>query len=63
LIIYSIIAVITGGTKSGVSAARRRINLIVMSARQKQQFTHFLSIPIIGDSIRKRFMEFKVNSI
>ncbi|KDR15561.1 activating signal cointegrator 1 complex subunit 1 [Zootermopsis nevadensis] len=51
--------VITGGTKSGVSAARRRIDLIVMSARQKQQFTHFISVPFIGDSIRKRFVEFK----
>jgi activating signal cointegrator complex subunit 1 len=57
------IAVITGGTKRGVSAAGRRINLIVTLARQKQQFTHFLSIPIIADSIRRRFMQFKVNTI
>ncbi|PNF20325.1 Activating signal cointegrator 1 complex subunit 1 [Cryptotermes secundus] len=51
--------VIIGSTKSMVSAAGRRINLIVMSARQKQQFTHFLSIPMVGDSIKKRFMIFK----
>lgn len=63
LIVCYVIAVITGGTKSGVSAARRRIDLIVMSARQKQQFTHFISVPFIGDSIRKRFVEFKVNTI
>jgi activating signal cointegrator complex subunit 1 len=61
--VCSTIAVITGGTKSGVSAARRRINLIVMSARQKQPFTHFLSIPVTGDSIRKRFMDFKVCTV
>jgi activating signal cointegrator complex subunit 1 len=51
--------VITGRTKSGVSAARRRINLIVMSARHKQKFTHFLSIPMAGDSIKKNFMTFR----
>lgn len=51
--------VIIGSTKSAVSAAGRRVNLIVMSARQKQQFTHFLSIPMVGDSIKKRFVNFK----
>nr|CAD7433927.1 unnamed protein product [Timema monikensis] len=38
--------IITGTAKKGVCAARRRIDLIVMSARQKQQFTHFISIPM-----------------
>jgi hypothetical protein len=60
---WSIFSVIIGSTKSAVSAAGRRINLIVMSARQKQQFTHFLSIPMVGDSIKKRFMNFKVSAI
>jgi len=57
------VSVITGRTKSGVSAARRRINLIVMSARHKQKFTHFLSIPMAGDSIKKNFMTFRVITI
>jgi hypothetical protein len=57
------VSVITGSTKSAVSAAGRRINLIVESARQKQQCTHFLSIPMAGDSIKKNFMTFRVITI
>lgn len=51
--------VITGSTKNAVAVAGRRIKLLVMSARCKQQFTHFLSIPMAGDSIKKNFMAFK----
>ncbi|XP_067007831.2 activating signal cointegrator 1 complex subunit 1 isoform X2 [Anabrus simplex] len=51
--------IITGSDKKGVSAARRRINLIVISARQKQPFTHFLSIPMTGESIKEGFLKFK----
>jgi len=51
--------VITGDTKSAVSAAGRRINLVVISARHKQQSTHFLSIPMAGDSIKKNFVTFR----
>jgi len=36
------VSIITGSTKSAVSAAGRRINLIVMLARHKQQCTLFL---------------------
>jgi hypothetical protein len=57
------VSVITGSTKSAVSAAGRRINLIVMSARHKQQCTHFLSIPMAGDSIKKNFVTFRVITI
>ena len=57
------VSVITGRTKSAVSAAGRRINLIVMSARHRQKFTHFLSIPMAGGSIKKNFMTFRVITI
>jgi hypothetical protein len=57
------VSVITGSTKSAVLAAGRRINLIVMSARHKQQCTHFLSIPMAGDSIKKNFVTFRVITI
>lgn len=57
------VSVITGSTKSAVSAAGRRINLVVMSARHKQPCTHFLSIPIAGESIKKNFMTFRVITI
>jgi hypothetical protein len=62
LIVFDV-SVITGSTKSAVSAAGRRINSIVMSARHKQQSTHFLSIPMAGDSIKKNFMTFRVITI
>jgi hypothetical protein len=57
------VSVITGSTKSAVSAAVRRINLLVMSARQKQQVTHFLSIPMAGEYVKKNFMFFRVITI
>jgi septum formation topological specificity factor MinE len=57
------VSVVTGSTKSSVSAARRRINLIVTSARHKQQSTHFLSLPMAGDSIKKNFVAFRVITI
>jgi activating signal cointegrator complex subunit 1 len=57
------VSVITGSTKNAVAVAGRRIKLLVMSARCKQQFTHFLSIPMAGDSIKKNFMAFKVITI
>ena len=59
------VSVITGSTKSAVSAAGRRINLIVMSVRHKQQCTHFLSIPMAEDStcIKKNFMTFRVITV
>lgn len=50
---------ITGPTKESVSSARRRIEIIVLAGRNKQQFTHFLSIPITSDQIRKEFKSFK----
>jgi len=57
------VSVITGRTKSAVLAAGQRISLIVMSARHKQQCTHFLSIPMAGDSIKKNFTTFRVITI
>jgi len=57
------VSVITGRSKSAVSAAGRRINLIVMSARHKEPCTHFLSIPMAGDSIKKNFMTFRVINV
>lgn len=50
---------ITGSSKESVSSARRRIEIIVLAGRNKQQFTHFLSIPITSEQIRKEFNSFK----
>ncbi|CAB3230920.1 unnamed protein product [Arctia plantaginis] len=50
---------IFGSTAASVKAARRRINIIVMSSRMKQKSTHFISIPMNHPNIMKRFEEFK----
>ncbi|XP_071444153.1 activating signal cointegrator 1 complex subunit 1 [Hetaerina americana] len=50
---------IKGMDHKGVSAACRRIGLIVMSSRQRQAFTHFLSLSMAGEDIQKSFLQFK----
>ncbi|XP_026470815.1 activating signal cointegrator 1 complex subunit 1 [Ctenocephalides felis] len=51
--------VITGNSEKNVFKARRRIDLIVIASRNKQPFTHFLSIPFNSAEIKDRFQEFK----
>lgn len=43
-----------------VKAARRRINIIVMSSRMKQRPTHFISIPFNNPIVMNNFEIFKV---
>ncbi|XP_022820913.1 activating signal cointegrator 1 complex subunit 1 isoform X1 [Spodoptera litura] len=50
---------IFGPTAQNVKAARRRINMIVVSSRMKQKYTHFISIPMNHTDVQKRFEEFK----
>jgi len=50
---------VTGVSKNGVITACNRIDVIVASARQKQPFTHFLSIPVNAAHIQQSFLEFK----
>ncbi|KAG8224627.1 hypothetical protein J437_LFUL005795, partial [Ladona fulva] len=50
---------IKGMDHKSVAAACRRIGLIVMSSRQRQPFTHFVSLSVAGDEIRKAFIQFK----
>uniref|UniRef100_A0A182P3Q7 K Homology domain-containing protein n=1 Tax=Anopheles epiroticus TaxID=199890 RepID=A0A182P3Q7_9DIPT len=51
--------VVTGSSRKSVAAARSRIELIVIGARNKQQFTHFLSVPLNVPDVMKRFAEFR----
>ncbi|CAK1550016.1 unnamed protein product [Leptosia nina] len=53
---------IYGSNVASVKAARRRINVIVMSARMKNHSTHFISIPMNSPDIMKSFESFK-NSV
>ncbi|XP_052893024.1 activating signal cointegrator 1 complex subunit 1 [Anopheles moucheti] len=51
--------VITGTSRKAISTARSRIELIVTGARNKQQFTHFLSVPLNVPEVIKRFLDFR----
>ncbi|GBP59312.1 Activating signal cointegrator 1 complex subunit 1 [Eumeta japonica] len=51
--------VILGPSEANVKAARRRINMIVMSSRFKQKATHFISIPMNTSAVMESFNKFK----
>lgn len=51
--------VVQGHDRGGIVSAKTRISVIVDSARQREPFTHFLSLPIVGEEIRNNFVEFK----
>ncbi|KAH9512759.1 activating signal cointegrator 1 complex subunit [Bulinus truncatus] len=53
------IIVINGTDRKGLISAKTRIDVIMDSVRQRQPFTHFLSIPVCSEAICKRFEEFK----
>lgn len=50
---------VTGMSRAGVAQAANRIDVIVATARQKQPFTHFLSIPVNTASVQENFLRFK----
>ncbi|KAK3576538.1 hypothetical protein CHS0354_018044 [Potamilus streckersoni] len=53
--------VITGHDRKGVLSAKTRIDLLTNSARQKEQFTHFLSIPVTSANIKVAMEDFKMD--
>ena len=50
---------VSGPSKFSVATACNRIDSIVSSARQRQGFTHFFSIPMNHPQIQKSFLKFK----
>lgn len=54
---------VTGSTREAVSSARRRIDIIVLSSRSKQQATHFMCVPVIQPAIKENYRRFKVQTI
>lgn len=50
---------ITSNNPKNVTLARRRIEIIVIGARAKLDFTHFLSVPMIDSVIQKSYENFK----
>ena len=57
---YSL-SVIHAHDRKGVISAKTRIDVIVDSARQREPFTHFLSIPLNNSKMQDRFAEFKTD--
>ncbi|XP_029733477.2 activating signal cointegrator 1 complex subunit 1 [Aedes albopictus] len=51
--------VVKGTSAKAVTACRQRIELIVLAARNKQHFTHFLSIPMTSDEIKSNYIKFR----
>ena len=47
---------ITGGTKFAVAMACNRIDAVVSSARQRQGFTHFISVPCNSAQMQASFI-------
>lgn len=52
---------IIGPIRQSVISARRRLELIIIAARHKQDKTHFLCVPVTDQSIREKFVQFKVS--
>jgi len=50
---------IQGHDKKGIISAKTRLDVIVDSARQRAQFTHFLSIPVNTEEIVSSFEDFR----
>ncbi|XP_055631759.1 activating signal cointegrator 1 complex subunit 1 [Toxorhynchites rutilus septentrionalis] len=51
--------VVKGTSRKAVAACRQRIELIVLGARTKQQFTHFLSVPLNSSEIKTNYSRFR----
>jgi len=51
--------VVEGRSRSGVAKAASRLDVIVASARARQPFTHFLSIPLNTPALQEAFLKFQ----
>ena len=51
---------VSGSSRYSVATACNRIDSIVSSARQRQGFTHFISIPMNSAKMQESFLAFKV---
>lgn len=51
---------IIGSTRQSIISARRRLELIIIAAREKQDKTHFLCVPVTDQTVREKFVQFKV---
>lgn len=56
---YLFFSVIEGLTLSSVAGAKKRVEIIIWTNRDKEKPTHFISIPLIQPHIKERVAEFK----
>lgn len=52
--------ILQGKSRKSVCAAKRKIELMVISLRKRTNPTHFTCIPVCKDNVKQRYMEFKV---
>ena len=53
--------VILGHNRNGVLSAKTRVEVLLDSGRQKQPFTHFLSVPLTDKHIQDSLADFKAD--
>ena len=53
--------VILGHDRNGVLSAKTRVEVLLDSGRQKQPFTHFLSVPLTDKHIQDSLADFKAD--
>ncbi len=51
--------IITGDSRKSVCLAWSRIHVMVESARVREDFTHFISVPMNAEEMKKAFAQFK----
>jgi len=51
--------IVSGTQRSGVVRCANRIDVMVISSRQKQPFTHFISLPVNSQVMQEAFLRFK----
>lgn len=51
--------IVKGVAKSNVISCKNRLQVIVSTARQKQQFNHLITFPVVFDDLKKNLLEFK----
>lgn len=50
---------VTGSSERNVASARNQIEMIVLNKRNRMDVTHFISIPILSEEIRRSFKTFQ----
>ena len=56
---FFLLTVITGQHRSGVVSARTRIDVLLLTFRRKQPFTHFLAFFLNEAEVQERFLKFQ----